>query len=87
MLIESCVIFNMKLTIGFSDAQARMPGKRIQCKSTFMAEHIACIFSVATLFVLCNPDKVEVVWNDFLSIVTEKKLDVSKKINISTFRK
>jgi hypothetical protein len=40
------------------DAQARLPGKRIQCKSTFMAEHIASIFSVATLFVLCNPDKV-----------------------------
>ena len=23
-----------------------------------MAEHIACVFGVATLFVLCNPDKV-----------------------------
>ncbi|VDM24562.1 unnamed protein product [Toxocara canis] len=40
------------------DAQARLPGKRIQCRSTLTAEHLACVFSVATLFVLCNPDKV-----------------------------
>uniref|UniRef100_A0A0M3HR55 SHR-BD domain-containing protein n=1 Tax=Ascaris lumbricoides TaxID=6252 RepID=A0A0M3HR55_ASCLU len=40
------------------DAQARLPGKRIQCRSTLTAEHLACVFSVATLFVLCNPDKI-----------------------------
>lgn len=42
----------------FSDAQARLPGKRIECRSTNTAEQIASIFCVATLFVLCNPDKI-----------------------------
>ncbi|ETN86510.1 hypothetical protein NECAME_05914 [Necator americanus] len=41
-----------------SDAQARLPGKRIECRSTNTAEQIASVFCVATLFVLCNPDKV-----------------------------
>uniref|UniRef100_A0A1I7SDS2 AAA domain-containing protein n=1 Tax=Bursaphelenchus xylophilus TaxID=6326 RepID=A0A1I7SDS2_BURXY len=40
------------------DAQARLNGRRIHCRSTQTAEHIACIFSIGTLFVLCNPDKV-----------------------------
>uniref|UniRef100_A0A0R3S2L9 VWFD domain-containing protein n=1 Tax=Elaeophora elaphi TaxID=1147741 RepID=A0A0R3S2L9_9BILA len=40
------------------EAQARLPSKRIQCRSIQTAEHLACVFSVATLFVLCNPDKV-----------------------------
>ncbi|VDM59654.1 unnamed protein product [Angiostrongylus costaricensis] len=40
------------------DAQARLPGKRIECRSTNTAEQIASVFCVATLFVLCNPDKI-----------------------------
>ncbi|EYC04497.1 hypothetical protein Y032_0087g2046 [Ancylostoma ceylanicum] len=40
------------------DAQARLPGKRIECRSTNTAEQIASVFCVSTLFVLCNPDKV-----------------------------
>ncbi|PIO56361.1 hypothetical protein TELCIR_22240, partial [Teladorsagia circumcincta] len=39
-------------------AQARLPGKRIECRSTNTAEQIASVFCVSTLFVLCNPDKV-----------------------------
>ncbi|VDL86455.1 unnamed protein product, partial [Nippostrongylus brasiliensis] len=39
------------------DAQARLPGKRIECRSTNTAEQIASVFCVSTLFVLCNPDK------------------------------
>jgi hypothetical protein len=40
------------------DAQARLNGRRMHCRSTQTAEHIASIFSIGTLFVLCNPDKV-----------------------------
>ncbi|KAI6202965.1 hypothetical protein M3Y94_00502000 [Aphelenchoides besseyi] len=40
------------------DAQARLNGRRIHCRSTQTAEHLACIFSIGTLFVLCNPDKI-----------------------------
>ncbi|KAI6233015.1 hypothetical protein M3Y99_00962400 [Aphelenchoides fujianensis] len=39
------------------DAQARLNGRRIHCRSTQTAEHLACIFSIGTLFVLCNPDR------------------------------
>ena len=41
-----------------ADAQARLNGRRIHCRSTQTAEHLACIFSIGTLFVLTNPDKV-----------------------------
>uniref|UniRef100_A0AC34RP08 Uncharacterized protein n=1 Tax=Panagrolaimus sp. JU765 TaxID=591449 RepID=A0AC34RP08_9BILA len=40
------------------DAQARLNGRRMHCRSIQTAEHIASIFSIGTLFVLCNPDKV-----------------------------
>uniref|UniRef100_A0A0N4ZFU5 SH3 domain-containing protein n=1 Tax=Parastrongyloides trichosuri TaxID=131310 RepID=A0A0N4ZFU5_PARTI len=40
------------------DAQARLSGKRFHCRSPMVAEHIASIFAVSTLFVLCNPDRV-----------------------------
>nr|CDJ80361.1 Protein of unknown function DUF1399 domain containing protein [Haemonchus contortus] len=43
------------------DAQARLPGKRIECRSTNTAEQIASVFCVSTLFVLCNPDKNVVI--------------------------
>uniref|UniRef100_A0A0K0FY40 ApaG domain-containing protein n=1 Tax=Strongyloides venezuelensis TaxID=75913 RepID=A0A0K0FY40_STRVS len=40
------------------DAQARLSGKRFHCRSPMVAEHIASIFAVSTLFVLCNPDRI-----------------------------
>ncbi len=40
------------------DAEAELSGNTIECKSAFIAEHLASVFSVAMLFVLCNPDKV-----------------------------
>lgn len=51
----------------FTDAYATLNGSEIRCKSTFTAENIAAIFSVATLFVLCNPDKVLSFVNDRVS--------------------
>lgn len=30
----------------------------MHCRSTQTAEHLACIFSIGTLFILCNPDKI-----------------------------
>lgn len=49
-------IFILMLCI--SDAQARLNGRRMHCRSTQTAEHIASIFAIGTLFILCNPDKV-----------------------------
>lgn len=40
------------------DAQARLNGRRMHCRSTQTAENLACIFSIGTLFILCNPDKI-----------------------------
>ncbi|CAK5012208.1 unnamed protein product [Meloidogyne enterolobii] len=33
----------------------------MHCRSTQTAEHLACIFGIGTLFILCNPDKVRSV--------------------------
>jgi len=41
--------------IKFEDAQARLNGRRMHCRSTQTAEHLACIFGIGTLFILCNP--------------------------------
>lgn len=30
----------------------------MNCRSTQTAENLACIFSISTLFILCNPDKI-----------------------------
>lgn len=35
-----------------------LQGSEIHCQSECIAEHVACLFSVCILFVLCNPDKV-----------------------------
>ncbi|KAI6178251.1 hypothetical protein M3Y98_00480500 [Aphelenchoides besseyi] len=47
-----------KLQLPGADGSTRLNGRRIHCRSTQTAEHLACIFSIGTLFVLCNPDKI-----------------------------
>ncbi|VDP40796.1 unnamed protein product [Soboliphyme baturini] len=41
----------------FSDVKLCLHSKFIKCRSVYLAEHIASVFSIAILFSLCNPYK------------------------------
>ena len=54
-------IYLIFLNLFFSDAQARLNGRRMHCRSIQTSEHLAWVFGIGTLFVLCNPGAEKII--------------------------